>query len=121
MYPVGVYETSKSINESFYNMRCLVLFTTAVCFIFLLTMCKCNIFINAAVCVLFLIKLRRPKSKSIYETTENSVAMPPPLSPTICSFSLNILKRVSVNSSPAWETDTWFPETLEKTFLSVRF
>ena len=91
MYPVGVYETSKSINESFDNMRCLVLFTIAVCFIFLLTMCKCNIFINAAVCVLFLINLRWPKSKSIYETSENSVAMPPPLSPTICSFSLNIL------------------------------
>ena len=30
---VGAYETSSSyINESFYNMRCLAMFITAVCF-----------------------------------------------------------------------------------------
>ena len=32
---VGAYETS-SLNESFYNMRCLVMFISAVCLIFLL-------------------------------------------------------------------------------------
>ena len=31
------------------------------------------------------------------------------------------LKRIWVNSSLAWETDTCFPETLETTFLSVLF
>ena len=37
----------KFINESFYNMRCLVMFITAIC-------------------VLFLLKLKWPKNKSIY-------------------------------------------------------
>ena len=37
----------KFINESFYNMRCLVMFITAIC-------------------VLFLLKLKWPKIKSVY-------------------------------------------------------
>ena len=36
------------INESFYNMRCLVMFVTAIC-------------------VLFLLKLNWPKNKSVYD------------------------------------------------------
>ena len=38
----------KFVNESFYNMRCLVIFITAIC-------------------VLFLLKLKWPKNKSVYE------------------------------------------------------
>ena len=38
----------KFINESFYNMRCLVMFMTAVC-------------------LLFLLKLKWPKNKSVYD------------------------------------------------------
>ena len=38
----------KYINESFYNMRCLVMFITAVCLIFLLN-------------------LKWPKNKSVYD------------------------------------------------------
>ena len=38
----------KSINEEFYNMRCLVMFLTAVC-------------------LLFLLKLKWPKNKSVYD------------------------------------------------------
>ena len=43
---VGAYETF--INESFYNMRCLVMFITAIC-------------------LLFLLKLKWPKNKSVYD------------------------------------------------------
>ena len=41
----------KSINEVFYNMRCLVMFITAVC-------------------LLFLLKLKWPKNKSVYDLLE---------------------------------------------------
>ena len=32
----------KFINESFYNMRCLVMFITAVCMLFLLKVLTCS-------------------------------------------------------------------------------
>ena len=40
------------INESFYNMRCLVMFITAIC-------------------VLFLLKLKWPKNKSVYDDDDD--------------------------------------------------
>ena len=55
--------------------------------------------------------------------TENSVdAIPPPCSPTNCPIPLIFfLKRSWVNSSLAWKTDSWVPETLETVFRSVLF
>ena len=41
------------MNESFYNMRCVVMF-------------------EAAVCLIFLLKLKWPKNKSVYEIKTTS-------------------------------------------------
>ena len=53
----------KFINESFYNMRCLVVFITAVC-------------------LLFLLKLKWPKNKSNYRVCR--VCSPKPRDEVYC-------------------------------------
>jgi len=57
-------------------------------------------------------------------TTENSVvAIPPPVSPTICPFSFNILlfKENLSEFQPFLENGYLVSRTLETTFLSVLF
>ena len=57
MYVSWSIRNVKFLNESFYNMRCVVVFITAVCLIFLL-------------------KLKWPKNKSVYDLEERLLNIP---------------------------------------------